>query len=168
MDVPTIDGFQCPTWRQDPEQNSMLKAILFTPWSCDVALTCGQVLMLAPLLSNGCCGSEAHGATQPAVDCPRKFTFERAWRTRCSEIHVKAQRAEAKSDAANKFLVLAGTTSFSTIKDPKEELERGIQLIRDLRACSSTWRRIPLHALQQLIAFSGLACLHHAEQQASV
>ena len=28
VDVPTIDGFQCPTWHQDPKQNSLLKAIL--------------------------------------------------------------------------------------------------------------------------------------------
>ena len=26
MDIPTIDGFQCPTWVQDPEQNSLFKA----------------------------------------------------------------------------------------------------------------------------------------------
>ena len=31
--VPTIDGFQCPTVEQDAEQNALLKAILFTPWS---------------------------------------------------------------------------------------------------------------------------------------
>ena len=31
INVPTIDGFQCPTWNEDPEQNSLLKAFLFTP-----------------------------------------------------------------------------------------------------------------------------------------
>ena len=77
---------------------------------------------------------------------------------------MKAQGADAKYDAANKFLVLADTTLFFEIEEPKEELERGIQLIRDVRACSSTCRRIPLRALQQLLAFSGLACPYHAEQ----
>ena len=27
MDVPTIDGFQCPTWSQGPGQNSLIKAL---------------------------------------------------------------------------------------------------------------------------------------------
>ena len=31
ISVPTIDGFQCPTWTEDAEQNSLLKALLFTP-----------------------------------------------------------------------------------------------------------------------------------------
>ncbi len=35
ISVPTIDGFQCPTWAQDPEQNSLFKALLFTPWACE-------------------------------------------------------------------------------------------------------------------------------------
>ena len=34
VSVPTIDGFQCPTAGNDPEQNSLLKALLFTPWIC--------------------------------------------------------------------------------------------------------------------------------------
>ena len=36
VSVPTLDGFQCPTWDQDPEQNSLLKSMLFTPWICVV------------------------------------------------------------------------------------------------------------------------------------
>ena len=50
--VPTIDGFQCPTVEQDPEQNALLKAILFTPWSCTDPMTCGSVLNYKGLLSN--------------------------------------------------------------------------------------------------------------------
>ena len=42
--VPTIDGFQFPTVEQDAEQNALVKAILFTPWSCTDAMTCGSVL----------------------------------------------------------------------------------------------------------------------------
>ncbi|MCP4201017.1 MAG: hypothetical protein GY769_03695, partial [bacterium] len=52
--VPTIDGFQCPTVDQDPEQNALLKAILFTPWSCTNAVDCGSVMNFRHLLSNGC------------------------------------------------------------------------------------------------------------------
>ena len=52
ISVPTIDGFQCPTVEQDPEQNALLKAILFTPWSCTNPMTCGSVLNFKNLLSN--------------------------------------------------------------------------------------------------------------------
>ena len=50
--APTIDGFQCPTVEQDCEQNALLKAILFTPWSCTDPMKCGSVVNYAGLLSN--------------------------------------------------------------------------------------------------------------------
>ena len=57
-DVPTIDGFQCPTWQQDAEQNALLKHILFTPWMCDGALNCGSVHKFSHMLSNCSCTRE--------------------------------------------------------------------------------------------------------------
>ena len=163
MDVPTIDGFQCPTWIQDPEQNCLLKSMLFTPWACHDALTCGCVSRFAHLLSS-CCGAAVPGAAQPGVGCSRKFTFERAWRTRRSEIHVWAQRADDRSDAARKHLVLADTTLFAKIKEPKEELDRGLEFGRTVLACSTTCRKMPAHALWLPLAFSGLICSWHEEQ----
>ena len=45
VNVPTIDGFQCPTAGNDPEQNSLLKALLFTPWQCtDARIRGGMVV----------------------------------------------------------------------------------------------------------------------------
>ena len=40
--VPVVEGFQCPSWEQDAEQNALLKHILFTPWKCDGAMGCGS------------------------------------------------------------------------------------------------------------------------------
>ena len=92
INVPTIHGFQCQTWTQDAEQNSLLKTLLFTPWRCLGPMSCGTCDKFAHMLSNGTClGSEV---TQPTVPLARKFTFERAWRLRCAELHVQAQRAE--------------------------------------------------------------------------
>ncbi len=164
MDVPTIDGFQCPTWTADREQNSLLKCMLFTPWKCQDALTCGSVCRFAHLLSDGCCGSVAPGADRAAAGSARTFTFERAWRTRCSEIQVAAQRAEARSDAAKKFLVLADTTLFAQIKEPKEYLDLGLEFSRNLMACSTMWRSLPSNALRLLLALDGLMCSWHEEQ----
>ena len=42
IQVPTIDGFHCPTVVQDAEQNALLKTILFSPWSCTDPMTCGS------------------------------------------------------------------------------------------------------------------------------
>ena len=58
MDVPTIDGLQCPTWIQDPEQNCLLESMLFTPWACHDALTCGCVSR-SPHLVSSCCPAAA-------------------------------------------------------------------------------------------------------------
>ena len=143
MDVPTIDGFQCPTWTQDAEQNCLLKALLFTPWRCRDALTCGTCKNFSHMLSN--CTCEDHSAAQPVVTVTpsrlppgydnaqpvvrslpeRKHTFERAWRLRCSELHVLARRAEARSQASRKMLVLADSTLFATIKEPAKEIKDG-------------------------------------------
>ena len=38
--IPMIDGFQCPTMAQEPEDNSMFKAMLFTPWACQGPTEC--------------------------------------------------------------------------------------------------------------------------------
>ena len=78
INVPTIDGFQCPTVEQDAEQNSLLKAILFTPWSCTDPMTCGTVSNYDHLLSNT-------GLLR------RSYTFQRAWNLRCQEIHTLAR-----------------------------------------------------------------------------
>ena len=36
INVPTLDGINASVRDQDPEQNSLLKAILFSPWACKV------------------------------------------------------------------------------------------------------------------------------------
>ena len=116
INVPTIYGFQCPTWTQDPEQNALLKTLLFTPWRCLDPMSCGTCEKFAHMLSNGTCLD--FGAAQPAVLSARKFTFEHAWRLRCSEVHVLAQRADDRCDAAHKKLVLADTIFFAGLKKP--------------------------------------------------
>ena len=96
INVPTIDGFQCPTWTEGSEQNSLLKALLFTPWQCVDPMTCGSCEKFAHMLSNCSCAA-GHDDAQSVNPSARKFTFERAWRLRCSEIHVLAQRADMRS-----------------------------------------------------------------------
>ena len=108
INVPSIDGFQCPTVEQDPEQNALLKAILFSPWACTDPMTCGNVLNFRGLLSNGDHAENYDGgASQPAVSpvplCRAQactHTFRRAWNLRRSEIHVLAQIAESRCFAS--------------------------------------------------------------------
>ena len=111
--IPTLDGFQCPTWGQDPEQNSLLKALLCTPWACQGALSCGNVCQYKHLLQD---------CSRPI---PRPFSFERAWRLRCAEIHVLASRADCRCRQARKRLVLADTTLFAEVKEPRAQLQLG-------------------------------------------
>ena len=106
-------------------------------------MTCGACEKLAHMLSNCTC-AEGHGAAQPVVsdhgaaqpaDAPaRKFTFERAWRLRCSELHVLAQRADNRCHAARKKLVLADTTLFAERKDPRNAIQEGEKMKNLLRA----------------------------------
>ena len=76
INVPTIDGFQCPTVEQDAEQNALLKALLFTPWSCTDAHKCGCVTNFNHFLCNAGTAAEraadlrrgaASDAPQPAA-----------------------------------------------------------------------------------------------------
>ena len=55
INIPTIDGFQCPTWQQDPEQNSLLMQILCFPWRCTDPHKCDCTSKFTQLLSNGDC-----------------------------------------------------------------------------------------------------------------
>ena len=154
MDVPTIDSFQCPTWVQDPEQNSLFKAILFTPWACKGAHDCGSVCQYSHLLRD---------CSHPI---PRPFTFERAWRLRCAETHVLAARADSRRRLARKRLVLADTTLFSALKEPWANLEEGELVLLSLAhfARSQLARRLPAEAERRILAFSDLRCAWHEEQ----
>ena len=79
--VPTIDGFQCPTVLQDPEQNALLKALLFTPFACTDPMACGNVLNFRNTLSNG--GGEtlprlSACASQPAALSSSSCVFSKS------------------------------------------------------------------------------------------
>ena len=169
MNVPTIDGFQCPTWEQDPEQNSLLKSLLFTPWLCRDPMSCGSCSRFQHMLSNCTCAaasSDGHGASQPVDTSSRKHTFERAWRLRCSEMHVLAARADSRCHASRKKLVLADTTLFATLKEPQGAIQEGdeIKNVLDRYACTVLWRTMPFQATRTILAFSGCICSWHEEQ----
>ena len=187
ISVPTVDGFQCPTVEQDAEQNALLKSILFPPWSCADPMTCGSVVNYQHLLSNNdhpdktggavpqtaASASAAGGASQPAGSASssrgaqqRNYTFQRAWNLRCSEIHVLARRADCRCLAARKKLVLADTTLFADVKEPKSEIEDG-ENVRDLLVTlyAARFRRsAPAHGLRTIMAFLGKPCKWHEEQ----
>ena len=67
-DVPTIDGFQCPTVHQDAEQNALLKALLFTPFCCTTPMTCGSVFNFRHMLSS------SRGSGQIGAGCASQST----------------------------------------------------------------------------------------------
>ena len=174
--VPTIDGFQCPTAHQDAEQNSLLKAILFSPWSCTDPMTCGSVLNFKSHLSNGTSAGKNTGnasqlaassgsASQPAAPL-RSHTFKRAWMLRSSEINVLAGRADCRCAAARKKLVLADTTLFAEIKEPMADIQKGEDVRSLLRAiCARRMQRtMPMHGTRLILAFLGIPCRWHGEQ----
>ena len=164
MNVPTIDGFQCPTWEQDPEQNSLLKSLLFTPWQCQDPMSCGSCNRFKHMLSNNTCSagsfhgdsasqpvdtSDGDSASQPVDTSGYKHTFERAWRLRCSEIHVLAVRADSRCHASRKKLVLADTTLFATLKEPQRPIQEGdeIKTFLGRYTCRLLRRTMPFQAL---------------------
>ena len=176
INVPTIDGIQCPTWTQDPEQNSLLKSILFAPWKCDNPMSCGIVTNFQHMLSCRTCKRGTHDAAQPAGtasasrSAPQQakymYTFERAWRLRCSEIHVLAKRADSRCQAAKKKLVLADTVLFAEMKEPKGKIQHGEDTKQIFRTFTITrlQRRMPAEASRRILAFSGDMCAWHDEQ----
>ena len=162
--VPTIDGFQCPTVEQDAEQNALCKSILFTPWACTNPMTCGNVLTYSGLLSDGT--HPESGAPQPAPPPTCAYTFQRAWKLRSSEILTLAERADCRCMAARKRLVLADTTLFADMKEPKALIEESEEVRRILTMLfSRRLRRTPPgHALRIILVFMDLPCRWHPEQ----
>ena len=130
------------------EQNSLFKALLFTPWACEGVHDCGLVCQYRHLLRD---------CSRPT---PRPYTFERAWRLRCAEIHVLAGRADGRCRHARKRLVLADTALFSEVKEPRADLGKGELVLDSLAhvARSQLARRMPAEAARRILAFSDLRC----------
>ena len=166
FNVPTIDGFQCPTVHQDAEQNALLKALLFTPFCCTTPMTCGSVLNFRHMLSSSRgsgqlgagCAFQSTSTNQPASSSPdvgvalqsanESYTFKRAWKLRHSEIHVLAARADSRHAAARKHLVLADTALFAEMKEPRHEIEVGESIVGCCSifvadTCGVPWQNTP-------------------------
>ena len=189
INIPTIDGFGCPTFEQDPEQNSLLKSILFSPWACKDPMQCGSTCVYSGLLRQGprrpaqngsasqraaqsVHGSGGGGASQPATGggarqpVDGKYTFQRGWRLRCSEIGVLAARADRRCHAARKKLVLADVTLFSESKEPHGEIEHSKEIMSALGdwCRTATRRRLSSYALRLIMELLGVVCDQHPEQ----
>ena len=146
MNAPAIEGFQCMPWAQDPEDNSLFKALSFTPWACEGPLTCGSVSQYNHLLRN--CGCLA----------ARPYSFERARRLRCAEIHVLAARADSRCRLALKRLVLADTTLFSELKEPQANLDEDELVLASLAHFARS------QLVRRILAFSNHHCRWHEEK----
>ena len=174
ISVPTIDGFQCPTVQQDPEQNALSKALLFTPWCCTDPMTCGSVLNYKHMLLNsstqvasaGDTSASSSPAAQRTTQDATSYTFQRAWRLRWAEINVLAERADERQAASRKHLVMADTTLFAEVKEPAAEIVVGedvLSVVRDW--CHQlTHSRMPDHGGRIVLAFLDLQCKAHSEQ----
>ena len=94
------------------------------------------------------------------------YTFQRAWNLCQSEIHVLVQRADCRCLAARKKLVMADTTLFAEIKEPKSEIEGGEELKKPLMISFTMrlQRSAPAHAVRTVLAFLGMPCRWHDEQ----
>ena len=135
---------------------------------------CGSVFNFAHMLSNGvapnpCPGDAAQLAAQSDAhpEKPAKpFTLERAWKLRCSEIHVLADRADCRCRAARKHPVLADTVLFAEVKEPAAEVQEGEavkQLLKDF-ALHRLERTMPAEATRCILAFCDRRSKWHPEQ----
>ena len=147
QDIVTIDGFQCPTVRQDAEQNALLKAVLFTPWCCCSAKDCNSVLKFKHMMSNGDSAARLH-------------TFARAWRLRQSELHVLAQRADEREAAARKRLTLRDTTFGSRSIEPRAPIDVGNEVRSMLLSCAQAALRRTMAAegIRRILASADMQC----------
>jgi len=174
--VPVVEGFQCPSWEQDAEQNALLKHILFTPWKCDGAMDCGSHRKFETLLSNGDAiplaadrGDDVPPPPQVAGVRRRRprYTLARGWCKRKVQILIEAERAEARQQAAQKYMTLADTTFWCDGPTAKEK--KAVEEAKDWCMCGLQWARqlggkVALEPLRRTLAFAGLHFRYHDEQ----
>jgi len=164
--VPTIDGFQCPTVQQDVEQNALLKSLLFTPWACTDPMQCGNVMNFRHFLSSRCGDASVSADVSQLAKPLFCYTFNRAWRLRRGEVHVLAARADARSRASRKWLVLADTTLLAEQKEPLKGIQVGEEtkcLLRQFCSCK-LHRTMPAQSMRLILAFLDLPSKWHDEQ----
>ena len=165
--MPVVEGFQCPSWEQDAEQNALLKHIIFTPWKCDDAMHCHSHRKFETLLSNGDAiplaadrGDDVPPPPQVAGVLRRRsrYTLARGWCKRKVQILIEAERAEARQQAAQKYMTLADTTFWC---DGPTEKEEAVEEAKDWCMCGLQWARQlggkgALEPLRRTLAFAGL------------
>ena len=113
------------------------------------------------------CIRDSLSLLSPAPAQERTHTFLRAWKLRKSEILVLAQRADRRSLASRKKLVMADTTLFAELKEPKSAIEEGEQvkeLLMSLFGTKNLRRSPPTHGVRTILAFLGMSCKWHDEQ----
>ena len=123
-------------------------------------MTCGNVITYKGLLSNG--NYSEGGAPQPAC----AYTFQRAWKLRSSEILMLAEKAQCRCMAARKRLVLADTTLFADMKEPKAYIQESdeVRNVLEMLYLTRLRRSPPGQGVRIILAFLGLPCKWHEEQ----
>ena len=147
---------------------------MFTPWSCTDPLQCSNCKNFRHLLSNAPNAADGDApqlvasSSSSSACCGRQraYTFQRAWRLRRSELHVLADRADARRTAAPKWLVHADTTIFAEQKEPLREIETGEETKSLLRKfCRHHLQRtMPAQGMRLILAYLGLPSKWHDEQ----
>ena len=90
---------------------------------------------------------DAPQLAEPAAARRRSCMFKRAWQLRHRCIQVLAGRADCRCDCDQKKLVLADTTAFAQLVEPKAEIEHGEEMVGVFRLfCRRNLRRsLPSH-----------------------
>ena len=138
-------------------------------------MDCGSHQKFETLLSNGDAlplaadrGDDVPPPPQVAGVRRRRprYTLARGWCQRKVQILIEAERAEARQQAAQKYMTLADTTFWcdgpteenEAVDEAKDWCMRGLQWARQLGG------KVALEPLRRTLAFAGLHFRYHHEQ----
>ena len=165
MAIPRLCNFNCPSLRQNPEENSMMKSLLLTPSCCPGAGKCHHVSRFFPHL--GLAADEQPETLRQNLrkskrisSAKSRISFQQTWRVHLARMQQLARQASQLEKASRKLLVLHDATLFKTwLPDTSiQAVQSHVECIK-IRECIKECLRvllIPDHAIKEV--FSNLCC----------
>eukprot|EP00438_Fugacium_kawagutii_P008273 Skav206546 [mRNA] locus=scaffold504:308454:314438:- [translate_table: standard] len=163
MSIPRLCSYSCPNYAQNPEENSMMKALLLTPTECPGPGKCHHVARFFPLL--GLAKTESPeklcaSLRKKSRAMKQGISFKRNWDIHFLRMRQLADQAAKLERKSQKILVVHDATIFKTWICP-DLIQQNFECVK-MRDCIKECfrvRALPERAIQCVFTYICCHCV---------